>query len=71
MNDPLRQLLDSMTPAERNQFDTIQAATAAGLLTNAERASIAQRPTVPGWAAFVDDLRLRLAANSRLTSKPQ
>lgn len=65
MTDPLTTLLDHMTPAERSQFDTVNRAINAGLLTPAERSNIAERAKQPDWVQFVDDLRRRLVANSR------
>ncbi len=71
MANELADLLAMMTPEERAQYDIIQAATAAHLLTAAERANIAQRPNDPGWPGFVDTLRARLAASQRKIEKLQ
>lgn len=72
----LSDLLSVMTPTERAQFDTIQAAVAAGLITQAERkAALAlARNDKAQFAALVKTLRLRLAGskagqNKRANSK--
>lgn len=71
MSNELSDLLAMMTPEERAQYDTIQAAAAANLLTAAERANIGQRPNDPGWSQFVADVRGRLAASQRKIEKLQ
>ena len=64
----LSDLLSVMTPTERSQFDTIQAAVAAGLITPAERkaAITLAKSDKPKFAALVKRLRGRLASSSRV-----
>lgn len=67
----LSDLLSVMTPTERAQFDTIQSAVAAGLITPAERkAAITLAKTdKPAFAALVKTLRSRLAGSSKAGQK--
>lgn len=62
MNDPLTDLLNAMTPAERATYDTVQRAVAAGVLTPTERASL---KTLVNDARWVNDLRRRITAQKR------
>lgn len=71
MADELAALLAMMTSEERAQYETVQRAAAADLLTAAERANIGQRPAAATWPAFVNELRARLVANRRVGQRPQ
>lgn len=63
----LSDLLSVMTPTERAQFDTIQAAVAAGLITQTERKAAIQlaKSDKSAFAALVKTLRGRLAGSSK------
>lgn len=63
----LSDLLSVMTPTERSQFDTIQAAVAAGLITQAERHSLTDlaRTNRSEFDRLVGNLSARLTAASR------
>lgn len=67
----LSDLLSVMTPAERAQFDTIQAAVAAGLITQTERKAAISlaRNDKAQFAALVKTLRSRLAGSTKAGQK--
>lgn len=64
-------LLSVMTPTERAQFDTIQAAVAAGLITPTERkaAITLARNDKAQFATLVKTLRSRLAGSTKAGQK--